>query len=265
MILDELAAYAAQRVAEAKQRVSLDEMREAALGLPKGDFAFERALKKPGMSFICEAKKASPSKGIIAEAFPYREIAKAYAAAGADCVSCLTEPKWFLGSDQIFSEIRIDISLPMLRKDFTVDEYQLYESKRLGADAVLLICELLDTAAIGRYLEICDGMGLAALVETHDEEQIQSAISAGARLIGVNNRNLKDFTVDFSNAARLRDKIPASAIYVAESGVNSPADVAELQAVGADAVLVGEYLMRAIDKKTALADMRRACHEQNEN
>lgn len=258
MILDEIAACAAGRVELAKKEICLEEMRAAAARLPRGDFRFEGALKTPGMSFICEVKKASPSKGVISKDFPYREIAREYEQAGADCVSCLTEPKWFLGSDEIFRRIRSDISLPMLRKDFTVDEYQLYEAKRMGADAVLLICALLDTARVARYLGICDELGISALVEVHDEMEILSAVSAGARLIGVNNRNLKNFTVDLSNAARLRDKIPASAVFVAESGVSSPADIASLKAIGVDAVLIGEALMKAGNKKSLLAAFRRA-------
>lgn len=258
MILDELAAYAAERVRRAKANIPQEELRAAAQTLPKGDFAFARALKRPGLSFICEVKKASPSKGTISEAFPYLEIAEAYQAAGADGVSCLTEPKWFLGSDEIFREIRAKIPLPMLRKDFTVDEYQLYEAKCMGADAVLLICALLDTQTIARYLEICDGLGLCALVEAHDAGEINAAVSAGAKLIGVNNRNLKNFSVDFSNAARLREKIPPSALFVAESGVQTPADVAALKRIGADAVLIGEALMRADDKTAALAAFREA-------
>jgi indole-3-glycerol phosphate synthase len=258
MILDELAAYAAKRVADAKKITPIEEIREAAMKPPKGCFRFERTLKGPGMSFICEVKKASPSKGIISEAFPYREIAKEYEDTGADCVSCLTEPKWFLGSDQIFREIRSDISLPMIRKDFTVDEYQLYEAKCMGADAVLLICSLLDTGTLAKYLKVCDEMGISALVETHDEAEIESAVSAGARLIGVNNRNLKDFTVDFLRAAKLRDKIPPSALFVAESGINSPSDVASLKAIGTDAILIGEALMRAKNKREMLLSFRRA-------
>lgn len=258
MILDEIASYAAQRVARAKERVSLGELRETALKLPKGDLKFTKALQADGMSLICEVKKASPSKGIISEEFPYLAIAKDYEAAGANCISCLTEPKWFLGSDDIFREIREEVSTPMLRKDFTVDEYQLYEAKVLGADAVLLICALLDTKTIERYLGICDTLGLSALVETHDETEIESAVQAGAKIIGVNNRNLKNFTVDFSNAARLREKIPASALFVAESGVTVAADIARLKASGADAVLVGEALMKAPERRAALREFRRA-------
>ena len=200
-ILDQLAAHARERVAADKETISPETMEElAAQGGPANGPAFVSALKKPGLSFICEVKRASPSKGLIAPDFPYLDIARAYEAAGADAVSCLTEPKWFLGSDGIFRDIRRTISLPMLRKDFTVDEYQLYQAKVMGANAALLICAILDTATLARYLEICDGLGLAALVETHDEGEIRSALSAGARIIGVNNRNLKDFTVDFSNA-----------------------------------------------------------------
>ena len=256
MILHEIAVHAAKRVQKAKENVSPDEMRDAALRLPKGDFRFERALKCGRMSFICEVKRASPSKGIIAPDFPYRGIAREYEAAGADCVSCLTEPKWFLGSDEIFRNIRADVKLPMLRKDFTVDEYQIYESKRIGADAVLLICALLDTNTLARYVGICDDLGISALVEAHDEAEIQSAVSSGARVIGVNNRNLKDFTVDINNTARLRDKIPPSCVFVAESGVRSPSDAAALRAAGADAVLIGEALMRAADKSALLASFR---------
>ncbi len=258
MILDEIAAHAAERVARQKEKIGPEELREAALALPKGGFRFEGALRGGGLSFICEIKKASPSKGVISRDFPYRAIAKEYETAGADCVSCLTEPKWFLGSDEIFREVRGDIALPMLRKDFTVDEYQLYEAKCLGADAVLLICARLDTKTLARYLAVCDGLGLSALVEAHDGKEIASAAAAGARLIGVNNRNLKDFSVDLSNAARLRDQIPDSALFVAESGVQTPADAAALRAAGADAVLVGEALMRAADKKALLAAFRSA-------
>ncbi|MBQ7199566.1 MAG: indole-3-glycerol phosphate synthase TrpC, partial [Selenomonadaceae bacterium] len=219
---------------------------------------FLSALQRDDLSFICEVKKASPSKGIIAENFPYVEIAKEYEAAGADCVSCLTEPKYFLGSDEIFKEIRAEISTPILRKDFTVDAYQIYQAKAMGADAVLLICAILTAAEIARYLELCAELNLAALVETHDADEIQTAINVGAEIIGVNNRNLKNFTIDFNNAARLRELIPPNKIYVAESGVKTPADISTLKKIGADAVLIGETLMRAADKKSALNNLRSA-------
>ena len=258
-ILDQLADHARERVMADMEENCLEVMRELALQGGAGNgAAFENALKKPGLSFICEIKRASPSKGLIAPDFPYMEIAGEYEAAGADAVSCLTEPKWFQGSDDIFRDVRKTISVPMLRKDFTVDEYQLYQAKVMGADAVLLICAILDTKTIAGYLDTCGAIGLAALVEAHDEREIASAVSAGARIIGVNNRNLKDFSVDFSNAARLRDMIPPGTIYVAESGVSRPEDVAALRKIGADAVLVGETLMRAGDKGALLARMREA-------
>ena len=233
-------------------------MERKARSLPKGDFRFEHALCNTGVSFICEVKRASPSKGLIAEDFPYVKIAREYEQAGADCVSVLTEPKWFLGSDEIFKEIRAAITLPMIRKDFTVDAYQIYEAKCMGADAVLLICALLPTETIREYLKICDDLGLTALVETHDENEIRSALKAGARVIGVNNRNLKNFTVDFSNAANLREQIPTNVIFVAESGVKEPQDVGVLAEIGADAVLIGEALMRAEDKTERLAEFKQA-------
>ena len=207
---------------------------------------------------IAELKQASPSKGLIRPDFHPVALAKEYEQAGADCISCLTEPKWFLRSDEIFREIRSLVRTPMIRKDFVVDEYQILQAKTMGADCVLLICTLLDTNTLARYLRLCSDLDLAALVETHDAEEISSAVSAGAKMIGVNNRNLKDFSVDFGNAARLRDLIPPDRLYVAESGVKSPSDAALLKEAGADAVLIGEMLMRAEDKKAMLADLREA-------
>ncbi len=256
-ILDELAEYARVRVKENKKKASLEEIKEKAYALPKGDFEFERALKKKGVSFICEVKKASPSKGVIAEDFPYLDIAREYEAAGADCISVLTEPKWFLGSDIYLKEITDDVSVPVIRKDFVVDEYMIYEAKLLGAKAVLLICSILDKETIQRYIGICDEIGISALVEAHDEREIEQAISAGARMIGVNNRNLKNFSVDMSNSKKLRSYVPKNIVYVAESGVKNRNDIAILEGLGVDAVLIGETLMRANDKKTMLDSLRR--------
>ena len=258
MILDELAAHARERVAAAKARVPLEEIRAQAEALPRGDFRFEKALAGREAAFICEVKKASPSKGVIDPQFDYIGIAGQYEEAGADCISVLTEPKWFLGSDDIFRAVRLTVDVPMLRKDFTVDEYQIYEAKVMGADAVLLICALLDTNTLREFLAICGRLGLSALVETHDEAEMQSASQAGARLIGVNNRNLKDFSVDLGNAARLRAGAPEGTIFVAESGVSCPEDAAKLRQAGADAILVGEFLMRSLDKKRALQALREA-------
>ena len=255
-ILEQLAAYARTRVEQAKAVRPLTEVKAAALALPKGDFAFEKALAQPGIRFICECKRASPSKGLIAPVFPYLDIAKEYAAAGADAISVLTEPKWFLGSDEYLQQIAAAVPVPCLRKDFTVDEYMIYEAKLLGASAVLLICSLLDTETLHQYLAICDTLGLSALVEAHDEQESASAAAAGARVIGVNNRNLKNFTVDVTNSLALRQKAPPGVLFVAESGITCPADVAALRAAGVDAVLVGEALMRAPDKAAALAALR---------
>ncbi|RKM61103.1 indole-3-glycerol phosphate synthase TrpC [Butyrivibrio sp. CB08] len=255
-ILDEIAGVARQRVAVAKEKVSLEEVKGKALGMPKGDFGFENALKKDEISFICECKKASPSKGLIAEDFPYLEIARQYEAAGADCISVLTEPKYFLGSDEYLKEIAEEVSIPCIRKDFVVDEYMIYEAKVLGASCVLLICSILSDTQLKDYIAICDELGLSALVEAHDEKEIQMALNAGARMIGVNNRNLKDFTVDTDNSKKLRALIPSDVIFVSESGVKGRSDVEALLKIGADAVLVGETLMRAADKKQKLSELK---------
>ena len=257
-ILDKLAFHARQRVEQSKKKIPLCEIKSKALSLQKGEFAFENALKKPGISFICECKKASPSKGLIAPDFPYLKIAKEYENAGADCISVLTEPKWFLGSDEYLREIASTVSIPCLRKDFTVDEYMIYEAKLLGASAVLLICSILDEAQIKEYINICDTLGLSALVETHTDDEVLIALKAGARILGVNNRNLKDFSVNTENSQRLRKLVPSDVLFVSESGVNSALDVANLCKIGADAVLIGETLMRAADKKSKLQELRGA-------
>ncbi len=255
-ILDQLAEHASFRVQEAKKKISLEEIKAQAFEMPKGDFEFEKALKKDGISFICECKKASPSKGIIAEKFDYLTIAKEYEKAGADCVSVLTEPKWFLGSDEYLRDIVNTVSIPCIRKDFTVDEYMIYEAKVLGAKAVLLICSILSEKQIKDYIQICDELGISALVEAHDEKEIQMAINAKARIIGVNNRNLKDFSVDTGNSKRLRNIIPTDTIFVSESGIKDADDIKALSEAKVDAVLIGETLMKAEDKKAKLAELR---------
>ena len=257
-ILEQLAAHAKERVALAEQACPLEIIREKASRMEKGDGSFEKALKRPGLSFICECKKASPSRGVIAESFPYLQIAREYEEAGADAVSVLTEPKWFLGSDRYLREIAETVSLPCLRKDFTVDEYMIYEAKLLGASAVLLICSILSSRQLREYLQVCETLGLSALVETHDEGEVDMALEAGARIIGVNNRNLRDFSVDTENSRRLREQIPAEVLFVSESGVRTAADAAALREIGADAVLVGEAMMRAKDKRAMLAELRGA-------
>ena len=257
-ILETIAAHTRARVAAEKERISPDRMKALSEESPSDGEAFYRAIRKRGMSFICEVKKASPSKGIIDPVFDYLSIAADYEAAGADAVSCLTESEWFLGSDDIFRQIRQKIRIPMLRKDFVVDSWQIWQAKAMGADCVLLICAILDEKTLAQYLELCGHLGLAALTEAHDAREIEMAMRAGARMIGVNNRNLKDFSVDFGNAARLRELIPAGCLYVAESGVQKASDLAALKEAGADAVLMGEALMRAPDRKALLAAMREA-------
>lgn len=255
-ILDRLAACASERVARARAERPLAEIREAALALPRGDFAFERALSGPELAFICECKKASPSKGLIAPEYPYVEIARQYEAAGASAISVLTEPRWFLGSDGHLRQIAAEVSVPCLRKDFTVDEYMLYEAKLLGASAVLLICAILDGPRLRDYLQVADALGLSSLVEAHDEAEVGMALAAGARVVGVNNRNLRDFTVDTGNSRRLRAMIPEKVLFVSESGVRGAGDVRDAREMGADAVLVGEALMRAKDRRAKLAELR---------
>ena len=219
--------------------------------------AFERALRQPGMSFICEVKKASPSKGIIAEDFPYMDIAKDYEAAGASAISCLTEPYWFLGSDVYLEEIAENVSIPVLRKDFTCSEYMIWQAKALGASAVLLICSVLDYGELRAYHRLTEELHMSALVEAHDADEIERAKQAGARIIGVNNRNLKDFSVDIGHSARLRQLAGEDTVFVSESGIRTPEDMRTLCENGTDAVLIGEMLMRAPDRQAALRALKR--------
>lgn len=264
MILDEIAEKTRERVAKQKEQVPLETVRRDAEELAKRDgttgkpeeYPFYKALKTPGISFICEAKKASPSKGVIARDFPYLEIARAYEEAGASAISCLTEPYYFLGKNQYLEEIARTVSIPVLRKDFTVEPYMIYEAKKLGARAVLLICAILDSAELAEYQAIATELGLSALVEAHDEREVEMALSADARIIGVNNRDLKTFTVDINNSARYRSMVPENIAFVSESGIKTREDIERLAANGTDAVLIGETLMRSPDKKAMLASLR---------
>lgn len=257
MILKELAAAARERVRLEKQIVSSREMRRLAEQMPAdGRFPFEAVLRQPGLSFICEVKKASPSKGIIAEEFPYLEIAEEYEAAGASAISVLTEPTRFLGQDVYLKEIARRVSIPVLRKDFTVDAYMIDQAKVLGASAVLLICAILDDGALKEYLAQAEALGMSALVEAHDSKETERALRAGAKILGVNNRDLRTFQVDVNNSVRLRSLVPPEVVFVSESGIRGPEDTRKLYENGTDAVLIGETLMRSTDKRKALDSLR---------
>ena len=255
-ILEQIAEHNRVIYLNKKLEVSLSEVKDMAYTAPSTKYVFENKLKEEGMSFICECKKASPSKGIISEDFPYLEIARAYEQAGASCISCLTEPKWFMGSLDYLEEIASEVSIPVLRKDFTIDEYMIYEARARKASAVLLICSILDSQTLGKYIRICDELELTALVEAHDKNECDMALGEGARVIGVNNRNLRDFTVDPANCLRLREYVDDKAIFVAESGVKSRDEVAVLEEAKVDAVLIGESMMRAEDKTAFLKSLK---------
>lgn len=306
MILDEIAAKTKERVAEQKKKVSLEEIKRQALDIvaretdngssPYTKFPFRDNLAADGISFICEVKKASPSKGLIAPDFPYVDIAKEYEAAGASAISVLTEPFYFQGSNQFLMDIKKEVNIPLLRKDFTVDEYMIYEAKVIGASAVLLICAILDDEQLVSYLKLAHELGLSALVEAHDEDEVRRAIACGAGIIGVNNRDLRTFTVDIMNSVRLRKLVPDTVpvkdsltkgsgtdtvcdvksdihsdkgsdpfvdpfgsqkmVYVSESGIRTKEDIDRLKANGTDAVLIGETFMRSPDKKRLFAELK---------
>ena len=263
MILDEIAEKTRARVEEDKKQIPFFHMRNEAerlaAELPKGNrpklFPFYQTLKSPGISFICEVK-ASPSKGVIAEEFPYLEIAKEYEIAGASAISCLTEPYYFQGKDMYLKEITQHVTIPVLRKDFTIDPYMIYQARTLGASAILLICSLLSQSELEEYQAIATELGMSALVEAHDEQEVEMALRAEASIIGVNNRDLKTFTVDINNSARYRKMVPKEVSFVSESGIKTAEDIAKLLKNGTDAVLIGETLMRSENKKQALDELR---------
>ncbi len=276
-ILSTIAARSLERVNERKKIKSLEEIikeaetlyakecgrgREAEYHMGgKAQFPFEKALQSEEIAFICEVKKASPSNGILDEVFPYREIAAEYEKAGAAAISVLTEPDWFLGSDAYLKEIREVVTLPILRKDFTVDVYQIYEAKTMGADAILLICALMNIDELKNSLEIAHSIGLSALVEAHTEEEVHMAVEAGARIIGVNNRNLKTFEVDITTSVRLRKLVPENILFISESGIKTSKEIAILKENKIDGVLVGEALMKSQDKKQQLDQLRGAANK----
>ena len=255
-ILQEIAQRTKERIEAQKRVFPPEKIMETACFSTKNDFPFEKALSTKNIAFICEIKKASPSMGIIAEEFPYIDIARDYEAAGAAAISVLTEPYYFKGSDLYLREIADTVSVPLLRKDFTIDSYMIYEAKHLGASAVLLICAILDRDTLVQYIDIAHSIGLSALVEIHNEAEAEMAVSAGARIIGVNNRNLKTFEVDISLSERLKKMVPDDILFVSESGIKTALDIAGLCQNGTDAVLIGETLMRSSDKKAILAELR---------
>ena len=254
-ILEEIAARTTERIAKEKAQVSVSELENRIQEINKNalqKMTFLQALQKDGMSYICEVKKASPSKGLIAPDFPYLAIAQEYEQAGASAISCLTEPFYFQGSDQYLKEIAATVHIPVLRKDFTVDEYMIYQAKSLGASAVLLICAILDDGELKAYRQLAKELGLDALVEAHE---VDRALNLDAEIVGVNNRDLRTFQIDMNNSIRLRKMAPDNVVFVSESGIRTPDDIRLLYENQVDAVLIGETLMRSPDKKAVLESL----------
>lgn len=259
-ILEEIAGKTRERIAVRRREVSLEDQKHMSAetaGIRRADQSFLEALKNPGIGFICEVKKASPSKGVIADDFPYLDIAAEYENAGASAISCLTEPFYFQGKNDYLDEISSAVNIPVLRKDFTVDEYMIYEAKNLGASAILLICAILSPSQLQEYRLIAQELGMDALVETHSEQEVEMALNSGAQIIGVNNRDLRTFAVDVNNSLRLREMVPQDIAFVSESGIRTAQDIAKLAQNGTDAVLIGETLMRAPDKKKMLEELKK--------
>ena len=257
MILDDIVEKTKQRIANRKKEYSLDKIKkEAFQKIITNDFSFEQAIRNSGMSFILEVKKASPSKGEIVKDFNYVEIAKEYQMIGASAISVLTEPYFFKGDSQYLQEISSVVDIPLLRKDFVIDEYMIYEAKVLGASAILLICSILEVETMKQYIEIADSLGLSCLVEAHDANEVEKALKAKARIIGVNNRDLKTFTVDINNSICLRSLVPKEILFVSESGISSSQDIQELVSNQVNGVLIGETLMKATNKKEMLDNLR---------
>ncbi len=258
MILDEIVEETKKRIKKAKEEESLASIQrraKEALNSKETKRGFVNQLKRPGLNFICEVKKASPSKGIIAEEFPYVAIAREYEKAGAACISVLTEPYFFKGQNTYLTEIKQQVGIPVLRKDFIIDAYQIYEAKAIGADCILLICAILSKEQLKEYLALAKTLQMDALVEAHDELEVSMALEAGAVLIGVNNRNLKDFSVDITRSLTLRKKVPKDIVFVAESGIKTKEDILQLYEAGANGVLIGETFMRSNNKREMLQEL----------
>ena len=255
-ILRKIVERTKERIESRKKALPPEKIMETARSGVIFGFPFEAALKSNDIAFICEIKKASPSKGVIVADFPYLDIAGEYESAGAAAISVLTEPYYFKGDDRYLREIADMVSIPLLRKDFTIDSYMIYEAKILGASAVLLICSILSGDTLAEYIAVAHSLGLSALVETHNESEVAMALGAGARIIGVNNRNLKTFEVDISLSVRLRKIVPTDILFVSESGIQSPEDISKLCEMGVNAALIGETIMRSADRRSEIARLR---------
>ena len=257
MILDDIVAKQNLRIEKEKKEKNLNILKQEALGRPSSKtFFFEDSLKSKDFAFICELKKASPSKGIIVEEFPYTDIAQEYEQAGAAAISVLTEPNFFKGNDKFLKDVADIVNIPVLRKDFIIDEYQIYQAKIIGADAILLICAILDETTLNKFLNIAKSLKLSCLVETHNEDEIKKALNSGAKIIGINNRDLKTFTVDINTSLKLRKFIPEDKILISESGIKNAQDIKTLKNAGFNGALIGESMMLSKDKKQFLSELR---------
>ncbi len=257
MILDDIIAKQKTRIENEKKEKDIETLKQEVLSLPSSkNFFFENSLKNKDFAFICEIKKASPSKGVIVEDFPYMDIAQEYEKAGASAISVLTEPHFFKGNDKYLKDVADIVNIPVLRKDFIIDEYQIYQAKLIGADAVLLICAVLDESTLKNFINIATSLKLSCLVETHNEEEIKKALSCNAKIIGINNRDLKTFTVDINTSLKLRKFIPENKILISESGIKTAQDIKILKDAGFNGALIGESMMLSKDKKQFLSELR---------
>lgn len=257
MILDDIVAKQKKRIEKEKKEKNIESLKQEALNLPLSEkFFFEDSLRSKDFAFICEIKKASPSKGIIVEDFPYIDIAQEYEQAGAAAISVLTEPNFFKGNDKYLKDVSDTVNIPVLRKDFIIDEYQIYQAKLIGADAILLICAILDEQTLNDFLHLAKSLKLSCLVETHNEDEIKKALNSGAEIIGINNRDLKTFKVDINTSLKLRSFIPESKILISESGIKTSQDIKMLKNAGFNGVLIGESMMLSKDKKQFLSQLR---------
>ena len=257
MILDDIVAKQKVRIENEKKEKSVETLKQEVLSLPLSEkYFFEDSLKSKDFAFICEIKKASPSKGVIVEDFPYTDIAQDYEQAGAAAISVLTEPNFFKGNDMFLKDVADIVNIPVLRKDFIIDEYQIYQAKLIGADAILLICAILDETNLNKFLSLAKSLKLSCLVETHNEEEVKKALNSGANIIGINNRDLKTFTVDINTSLKLRKLIPENKILISESGIKTAQDIKMLKENGFNGALIGESMMLSKDKKSFLAELR---------